>query len=147
VIRNVIVPGAVLIACCAGVIGFFLWKVYSPHWHTFTTIQQQDYPSDAAAQRRLATCYTTGCPSIPSDPAFACAWRQVIAAEHKPTPPADVTAMQSVCSRLSTFDRTFVRSVAADIRSHLSEDKPRGDTIVPQRETQDHPTGAADRNG
>jgi hypothetical protein len=116
--RNILAPGAILIACAVAAASFFIWRIYHQqfvsNWNP-----DQAYAGDVPAQRHLASCYMTGCPRVAHDPAFACAWRKIIAAEVKRLSPDDIKATRSACGRLSIADQKWVPRLDADIRVQM----------------------------
>jgi hypothetical protein len=123
-IRYVLLPGAVLIACAMGGFATSLWVLFhsqfQSNWHP-----DRAYAGDVPAQRHLARCYTTGCRSVPRDPAFACAWRQIISSEDTVRLPNDLSAARQACSRLSVSDRKWITPLENDIRARMREEKER----------------------
>lgn len=119
-IRFVIVPGAFMMACLAGLIGFTLWGIFVPAPRSQASAGLA-YSGDIQAQRRLASCYEAGCRIAPPDPAFACAWRQIIVTETARKAVSDVTAARKVCRQLSTAAQKAVRILKADIRFEMRE--------------------------
>jgi hypothetical protein len=120
VFRNILIPGVVLLMGAIGVFGFLLWDVvhrqFQKPWDP-----NRAYVGDTLTQRHLASCYMTGCTGVPRDPAFGCAWRVMIADEHEPTPPSDLSAEQKACGHLSPADREWTQKIEANIRFLINE--------------------------
>jgi hypothetical protein len=122
--RNIFLPGVILIASAMAGFGFLLWSLFdvqfNSNWRPY-----QAYSGDIAAQRHLATCYMTGCASVPRDTAFACAWRKVISSEDQQPVTSDLVAVHNSCDHLSGSDKKWITSLEADIRSRMREDRER----------------------
>jgi nitrogen fixation-related uncharacterized protein len=118
--RNILIPGIALLMGAIGVFGFFLWDVvhrqFQKPWDP-----DRAYAGDTLTQRHLASCYMTGCAAVPRDPAFGCAWRTIIADEHEPSIPSDLSAEQKACGRVSPADRKWTQKIEANIRFLISE--------------------------
>lgn len=127
--RYILLPGVIVIACAMGGFGFLLWSLFNIQFNS-NWRPDQAYSGNIAAQRHLATCYTTGCARVPQDIAFACAWRKIISNEDKQA--SDTVAARDMCSHLSASDQKWITSLEADIRSRMREDRERG---IPQVDT------------
>ncbi len=113
--RQILIPGAIIIVCAIGASGFSLWDVFHRQFQAPWN-PEQAYTGNIATQRRLASCYMTGCPKIPRDPAFGCAWRKIIMDERTPASVIDVAAERKACSDLSTSDKNWLPKLESDIR-------------------------------
>ena len=118
--RYILIPGVALLIGAMGVSSFLLWDVvhqqFQKPWDP-----DRAYFGDTLTQRHLASCYMMGCAGVPLDPAFGCAWRTIIAEEHAPTPPNDLSAEKRACGYLSPADREWTQKLEADIRLRMSE--------------------------
>jgi hypothetical protein len=121
-IRYILLPGAIIMLCGIGGVGYFLWDVFHFQFQSNWNVTQA-YDGDLAAERRLALCYKTGCTNVPRDPASACAWRQIIAADARRLSPADMSAEHAVCSHFSGPDLKFIRTLKNDIRMKMRAQK------------------------
>ena len=63
----------------------------------------------------------TGCPKVPRDPAFGCAWRKIIMEERTSASVTDVSAARKACSDLSSSDENWLPKLKADIRFQMRE--------------------------
>ena len=120
--RQILIPGAIIIVCAIGASGFSLWDVFHRQFQAPWN-PEQAYTRNIATQRRLASCYMTGCPKVPRDPAFGCAWRKIIMDER--TPVIDVAAERKACSDLSSSDENWLTKLKADIRFQMREIRER----------------------
>ena len=119
--RQIFLPGALLMSCLIGFGGYSLWDTYHRQFNS-TWSAAQAFSGDVSAQRRLASCYATGCITVPHDQPFACAWREIILEESSKAPPADVSAAQAACSHLSALQRQAVKTLTTDIRQQIRDD-------------------------
>ena len=62
--RYIFLPGVIVIACAMGGFGFLLWSLFNVQFNS-NWRPDQAYSGDIAAQRHLATCYTSGCAEFP----------------------------------------------------------------------------------
>jgi hypothetical protein len=120
--RYIFLPGVILIAFAMAGLGFLLWSLFDVQFNS-NWRPDQAYGGNIAAQRDLATCYSTGCARIPQDIAFACAWRKIISSEDKEPIPSDIVAARHTCSHLSASDQKWITSLESDIRSRMREDR------------------------
>ena len=117
--RQIVVPSALLLGCLLGVFGFFLWDFHTQRHPRWTV--EEAYAGNLTAQRHVASCYTTGCPpDFALEPILACAWREIITEEIKPASQLDLSALRKARSRLSTTDRIVLNSAEEDIRFRMS---------------------------
>jgi hypothetical protein len=121
-IRHVLLPGAVLIACALAGVATSLWVLFHDQFQS-NWRPDQAYAAEIPAQRRLAKCYMTGCRRVPRDPVFACAWRNIISNEDTKPSASDFSAVRQVCSHLSVSDRRWIVPLENDIRARMREDK------------------------
>ena len=126
--RYIFLPGVIVIACAMGGFGFLLWSLFNVQFNSNWRPDQAN-SGDIAAQRHLATCYTSGCARVPQDNAFACAWWKIISSEDKEPVPRDIVAARQTCSHLSASDQKRITSLKSDIRSRMREDREPG---IPQ---------------
>ena len=89
--RYIFLPGVIVIACAMGGFGFLLWSLFNVQFNS-NWRPDQAYSGNIAAQRHLATCYTTRLRKSPQDIAFACAWWKIISNEDKEPVPSDIVA-------------------------------------------------------
>jgi hypothetical protein len=119
--RQILLPGAILMGLSIGACGFGLWDLFhaqfSSSWNP-----SEAYGGDIAAQQRLASCYSSGCVTVPHDPDFACAWRTIIADEEKSNNSSNHIPDANGCSHLSPSARKTVSALVADIRRQMRED-------------------------
>ena len=118
--RQIFLPAALLMTCLIVLCGYFLWDTYHRQFNS-TWSAAQAYGGDVPAQRQLASCYATGCITVPHDAPFACAWREVILDELTHASPTDISGAHEVCSHLSDLQRQAVRTLKADIRLQIRE--------------------------
>jgi hypothetical protein len=118
--RFVIVPGAFVMMCLAGLVGFTLWHIFHPAFRSEMS-SELAYSGNLQAQRKLASCYERGCRIAPHDPAFACAWRQIIVTETARKALSDVAAARKACRQLPAEARKTVPMLEADIRFEMRE--------------------------
>jgi hypothetical protein len=118
--RYILIPGVAVLVGAMGVSSFLLWDVAHRQFQKPWNLDRA-YTGDTLTQRHLASCYMTGCAGVPRDPAFGCAWRTIIADEHQPTPPNDLSAEQGACRHLSPADREWIQKLETDIRFRMSE--------------------------
>jgi hypothetical protein len=117
--RQILLPGAILMALCIGGCSFALWDLFHAKFRSSWN-PSEAYAGELTAQRRLASCYMTGCVTVPHDPALACAWRTIIADEEKRRFSKDVGA-NTVCDYLSRSAWRTVPALVADIRLQMRE--------------------------
>ena len=122
--RYIFLPGVILIASAMAGFGFLLWSLFHLQFNS-NWRPDQAYSGNIAAQRYLATCYTTGCARVPQDIAFACAWREIISSEDKQPVASDIAAARHTCSHLSASDQKWITSLESDIHSRMREDRRR----------------------
>jgi hypothetical protein len=121
-IRYILFPGAIIMLCGIGGMGYFLWDVFHFQFQSNWNVTQA-YDGDLAAERHLALCYKTGCTNVPRDPAFACAWRQIIATDAQHLSLADMSAEHLACGRFSGTSLKLVRTLKNDIRMKMLAQK------------------------
>lgn len=122
--RQIVLPAAILLACLVGVFGFFLWDEFHAQRGLNLAVEDAE-AGNLTVQRNLASCYATGCsPSFVREPILACAWREIITGETKPASHQDLSALHEACSRLSTTDRNVLNSAEEDIRLRMSRIQP-----------------------
>lgn len=118
--RQIVLPAAVLLACLVGVFGFFLWDEFHAQWGPNLVIEDAD-AGNLTAQRRLASCYAKGCPpKFEPEPVLACAWREIVAQETNRASRQDRSAQHKACSQISVTDRNILSSAEDDIRFRMS---------------------------
>jgi hypothetical protein len=100
--------------------GFVLWDLFhaqfSSNWTPF-----EAYAGKITAQRRLASCYMSGCVTVPHDPALACAWRTIIVSEERRKFSSDVAGKNTACNHLSRSAQQAVPTLIADVRLQIRE--------------------------
>jgi hypothetical protein len=116
--RGIFLPAALLMVIAIGTAGFLLFDCFHRQFE-MTWSKDKAYTGDIPSQRHLASCYMTGCPRVPLDHAFSCAWRKIIAGEIPQVPIADNSAQRKACSHLSAFDEKWVPDLEADIRNQM----------------------------
>jgi hypothetical protein len=104
-----------------GACAFALWDIFHAQFDS-TWSPDEAYAGNIEAQKRLASCYVSGCQTVPYDPAFSCAWRTIIANEEKRGSPSDITSANAACRNLSPSAREVVSTLVADIRQQIRED-------------------------
>ena len=118
--RQIVMPAAVLLACLVGVFGFFLWDEFHAQWGPNLVLEDAD-AGNLTAQRRLASCYAKGCPpNFAPEPVLACAWREIITQETNRASRQDLSAQHKACSQISVTDRDVLSSAEDDIRFIVS---------------------------
>ena len=118
--RQIVLPAALLLACLVGVFGFFLWDEFHGQWGPNLVAEDAD-AGNLTAQRRLASCYATGCPpNFVSEPVLACAWREIIIQETKRPSRQDLSAQHKACNQISKTDRNVLSSAEDEIRLRMS---------------------------
>jgi hypothetical protein len=133
VFRLILVPGAIMILGAVAVCGFSLWDVFHRQFEAPWN-PEKAYEGNIVAERRLASCYMIGCPKVPRDPAFGCAWRKIIVGTRTPPSVSDISAEQKACSRLSDSDESWLPKLEADIRFEIREIRERRrESIKPPR--------------
>lgn len=119
-LRQILLPGAILMGLFIGGCSFALWDLFhaqfSSNWNP-----SEAYAGKITAQRRLASCYMSGCAIVPHDPALACAWRNIIAKEENGGFPDDVARTNTTCSHLSRPAQRALPTLIADIRQQIRE--------------------------
>ena len=116
--RNILLPAALLMVIAIGTSGFFLFDCFHRQFETAWS-PDKAYLGDIPSQRHLASCYMTGCPRVPLDHAFGCAWRKIIAGEIPRIPVGDNSAERKACSHLTSFEQKWVPDLEADIRNQM----------------------------
>jgi hypothetical protein len=155
--RQIVLPAALLLGCLVGAFGFFLWDEFHAQWGHNNIAEDAD-AGNLVAQRRLASCYATGClPNFGPEPVLACAWREIIVKEAKRASRDDLSAQQKACSQIS--GPNVLTSAEDDIfyrmrRIHQTQSGPRPadagtlahDVVVPGiAPMAPHPTGLTAR--
>ena len=118
--RFVILPGAFMMLCFATLLGVTLWSIFHPSFMSDAS-PELAYSGNIPAQRKLASCYRAGCHFAPRDPAFACAWRQIIVSETAYQTARDIAAARATCGQLLTSAKRTVPTLEADIRYQMRE--------------------------
>jgi hypothetical protein len=116
--RYVFLPGALLMMLAIGISGFLLFDCFHRKFE-MTWSPDKAYTGDVPSQRLLASCYMTGCPRVPLDRAFGCAWREIIVGGIANPPAGDSLAEHTACSHLSAFERKWVPDLETDIRNQM----------------------------
>ena len=117
--RHIVLPAAVLLACLVGGFGFFLWDEFHAQWGP-NLVAEDAEAGNLVAQHRLASCYARGCPpNFIREPVLACAWREIIAQETKRASRQDLSAQHKACSQISVTDRNVLSSAEEDIRFRM----------------------------
>jgi hypothetical protein len=116
--RNIFLPAAFLMVIAIGTSGFFLFDCFHRQFE-MNWSRDKAYTGDIPSQRHLASCYMTGCPRVPLDHAFSCAWRKIIAGEIPRISVGDASAEHKACGHLSAFDEKWVPDLEADIRYQM----------------------------
>jgi hypothetical protein len=116
--RDIFLPAALLMVIAIGTSGFILFDCFHRQFEA-TWSRDKAYAGDVPSQRHLASCYMTGCPRVPVDHAFSCAWREIIAGEIPQESVGDSSAEHKACSHLSAFDQKWVPDLESDIRSQM----------------------------
>jgi len=158
--RQIVLPAALLLGCLVGLFGFLLWDEFHAQWRHNSIAEDAD-AGNLVAQRRLASCYATDClPNFIRAPVLACAWQEIIVKEAKRASPHDLSAQQRACSQISGPDRNVLTSAEADIlyrmsRIHQTQSGPRpadagtlahGVVVPGIAPTAPHPTGLTARH-
>jgi hypothetical protein len=116
--RDILLPAALLMVVAIGISGFLLFDCFHRQFG-MTWSSDKAYTGDVPSQRHLASCYMTGCPRVPLDRAFSCAWRRIITAEIPRPLASDDSAEHTACSHLSAFDQKWVIDLETDIREQM----------------------------
>lgn len=118
--RFVVLPGAFVMLCFATLLGVTLWSTFHSSFVSDAS-PELAYSGNIPAQRKLASCYQAGCHVAPRDPAFACAWRQIIVSETAYQTARDIAAARATCSQLLPNAKSTVLTLEGDIRYQMRE--------------------------